>query len=170
MVKFPMVPKGVNPKFFKKWRGNFTVVKRIVNLNLLVRASAHSKPILVHVDRVKHIHVNDQLVKYNPEIGKDYPFQKDQEDFDEPVEGPVKHYSADVNFGDCESASSSEDESEETEDNAVPLPLTPASLPGAPERRVTRGRRETWEFLSRTFSCRTDVGHHQPIESDYIKR
>ena len=84
-------------------------------------------------------------VKYSPEIGKDYAFQKDQEDCDVPVEGPFKHYSAEVNFGDCESASSSEDESEETEDNAdpatVPLPLTPtpASLPGAPERRVTRG-------------------------------
>ena len=36
LVKFPMVPKGVNPKFFKKWQGNFTVVKRIGNLNLLV--------------------------------------------------------------------------------------------------------------------------------------
>ena len=102
---------------------------------------------MLHVDRVKHMHVNDQLVKFNPDIGKDYPFQKDKEDCDEPVEGPVKHYSADVNFGDCESASSSEDESEETEDNADPatvaLPLTPvsapASLPGTPERRVTRG-------------------------------
>ena len=28
LVKFLMVPKGVNPKFFKKWRGNFTIVKR----------------------------------------------------------------------------------------------------------------------------------------------
>ena len=59
----------------------------------------------------------------------------------------MKHYSADVNFGDCESASSLEDESEEKEDNAdpatVPRPLTPVpaptSLPGAPERCVTRG-------------------------------
>ena len=64
-----MVPKGANPKFFKKWRGNFTVVKRIGNLNLLVRASPHSKPTLVHLDRVKHMHVNDQLVKFNPDAG-----------------------------------------------------------------------------------------------------
>ena len=49
LVKFLMVPKGVNPKFFKKCRGNFTVVRRVGNLNLLVRASAHTKPILVHV-------------------------------------------------------------------------------------------------------------------------
>ena len=59
------------------WQGNFTVVKRIGNLNLLVRASTHSKPILVHVDRVKNMHVNDQLVKFNPDVGKDYPFQKE---------------------------------------------------------------------------------------------
>ena len=26
---------------------------------------------------------------------------------------------------------------------------------------------EIWEFLSRTFSCRTGVGLHRPIESDY---
>ena len=92
-----MVPKGVNPKFSKKWRGNFTVIKKIGNLNLLVRASPHSKPILVHVDRVKHTHVSNQLKKFNPDAGMDYPFQKD-EDCDEPTEGPVKHYSADMNF------------------------------------------------------------------------
>ena len=120
LVKFPTVPMGVNPIFFNKWLGNFTVLKRIVYLNLLVRASAHSKPILVHVDRVKHMHVNDQLVKFNPDVGKDYPFQKDLDDCDEPAEGPVKHYSADVNFGDYESASSSKDESEQQEDNADP--------------------------------------------------
>ena len=91
------------------------------------------------------MHVNDQLVKLNPDVGKNYPFQKDLDKCDEPVEGPVKHYSADVNFGDYESASSSEDESEQNEDNAdpanVPLPPSPApaSLPDAPERRVTRG-------------------------------
>ena len=51
LVKFPMVPKGVNPKFFKKWCGGFVVVKKVGNLNLLVCASPHSKPILVHVDR-----------------------------------------------------------------------------------------------------------------------
>ena len=145
LVKFPMVPKGVNHKFFKKWQGNFTIVKKIGNLTWLVRASPHSKPILVHVDRVKHMHVSNKLLKFNPDAGKDYPFQKDNDDFDEPTEGPVKHYSADVHFVDFESASSSEDESEQNEDNAdpanVPLPPSPApaSLPDAPERRVTRG-------------------------------
>ena len=27
---------------------------------------------------------------------------------------------------------------------------------------------EIWEFLSRTFSCRTGVGLHGAIESDYL--
>ena len=55
----------------------------------------------------------------------------------------MKHYSADVNFGDFELASSSEDQTEETAEPAieqpVPAPPAPVSLPGAPERRVTRG-------------------------------
>ena len=33
---------------------------------------------------------------------------------------------------------------------------------------LREGLRETWEILSWTFSCRTDVGHHQLIESDYF--
>ena len=99
----------------------------------------------MHVDSVKHIHGNDQWVKFNPDVGKDYPFQKDIDDCDEPTEGPVKHYSADVNFGDFESACSSEYKIIQNEDNAdpanVPLPPSPApaSLPGAPVSRVTRG-------------------------------
>ena len=37
-------------KVFKKWCGGFVVVKKVGNLNLLVCASPHSKPILVHLD------------------------------------------------------------------------------------------------------------------------
>ena len=29
------------------------------------------KTYLVHVDRVRHMHVNDQLVNFNPDAGKD---------------------------------------------------------------------------------------------------
>ena len=101
---------------------NFTVVKKIGNLNLLVRASPHSKPILVHV--------NDQLVKFNPDAGKDFPFQED-EDIAEPTDRPVKHYSADVNFGDFESTSRSEDESEEIAEQAVEQPLPPTPAPAS---------------------------------------
>ena len=63
LVKFCIVPKGVNLKFVKKRHGGFEVVKKV--LNLLVHASLHSKPILGHVDRVKHMHPNDQLVKFD---------------------------------------------------------------------------------------------------------
>ena len=88
------------------------------------------------------MHVNNQLVKYNPDAGKDYPFQKDN-DCDEPTEGPVEHYSVDMNFGDFESASSSEDESKEKEDNAdpanePPLPPSPATA-SLPERLCYTG-------------------------------
>ena len=108
LVKFTVVPKGVNPKFFKQWRGGFVVVKKVGNLNLLVRASPHSKTILVHVDRGKHAHPNNQLVKFDLEKGKDRPFS------DPPVEEdlsqPVQHYSPGADFGALiESASESED-------------------------------------------------------------
>ena len=63
LVHFPKVPRGVNPKFYKKWRGSYEVIKKVGNLNLLVRASLHSKPILVHVDRVRALSSADRLVK-----------------------------------------------------------------------------------------------------------
>lgn len=75
------------------------MIQKIGYLHFLVRASPHSNPILVHADRVKHMRVNDQLVSFNPEVGKYFPFQKDN-DLDEPTNGLVKHYYADLNFGD----------------------------------------------------------------------
>ena len=44
----------LNPKFYnkKKWRGSYEVIRKVGNLNLLVHTSLHSKPILVHIDRV----------------------------------------------------------------------------------------------------------------------
>ena len=50
LVKFPKIPRGVNPNIFKKWRGGFIAMKKVGELNLVVCASPHSKPILVHVD------------------------------------------------------------------------------------------------------------------------
>ena len=148
LVKFSMVPKGVSPKFFKKWRGGFVVGKKVGgNLNLLVRASPHSKPILVHVDRAKHAHPNDQLVRFDPEKGKDRQFS------DPPVEEdlslPVQHYSSEADFGAyIESASKSEDESvtgeqaDEADNEDQPPRAGQPALPAPadmPERRVTRG-------------------------------
>ena len=43
LVEFPMVPKEVNPFFFKKWRGGLVVIMKVGNLNLLVCASPNSK-------------------------------------------------------------------------------------------------------------------------------
>ena len=147
LVKFPMVPKGVNPKFFKKWRGGFVVVKKVGNLNLLVRASPHSKSIPVHVDRVKHAHPNDQLVKFDPEKGKDRPFGDPP--MEEDLSLPLQHYSPEADFGAyIESASESEDESAageqaseaENEDQPAqagqPALRAPADMS---EWRVTRG-------------------------------
>ena len=44
------------------------------NLNLLVRASPHSKPILMLMDQVKHVYPNNQLVKFDPNKGNNKPF------------------------------------------------------------------------------------------------
>ena len=63
LVYFPKVPRGLNPKFYTKWRGSYEVVKKVGNLNLLVRASLHSKHFLVHVDRVRALSSTDKLVK-----------------------------------------------------------------------------------------------------------
>ena len=97
LFNFPMVPKGVNPKFLKKWRGGFVVVKKVGNLNLLVCASPHSKPILVHVDLVKHAHPNDQLEKFDPEKGKDSHFSSDPP-VEEDLNLLIQHYSPESDF------------------------------------------------------------------------
>ena len=109
----------MNPKFYKKWRGSYVVV------NLLVRASLHSKPILVHVDRVRALSPADKLVKLS---GKD----------DESLPAPaafsgkggecVEHNSPSDDFSAyIESAS-------ESEDDETPVEAGPQPAPG----RVTR--------------------------------
>ena len=55
LVKFPKVPRGVNPKFYKKWKGIYEVIKVVGRLNLLVQQSPHAKPILIHVDCARHL-------------------------------------------------------------------------------------------------------------------
>ena len=53
LVFFPNVPVGVNAKFFKRWRGVYTVVKKINRVNLEVSANPLAKSFVVHVNRVK---------------------------------------------------------------------------------------------------------------------
>ena len=65
LVKFPKIPIGVNPKFYKVWRGPYTVVKVFSRLNLKVQAGAYGKTIVVHVDRVKHMNLHDEGVIFD---------------------------------------------------------------------------------------------------------
>jgi putative transposase len=61
LVKFPQLPVGVNPKFYKTWKGPYLVVKVLSRLNLRVVAESGSrKTIVVHVDRVKHMNLEDR--------------------------------------------------------------------------------------------------------------
>ena len=65
LVKFPKIPIGVNPKFYKIWRGPYTVVKVLSRLNLKLQAGAYGKTIVVHVDRVKHMNLHDEGVIFD---------------------------------------------------------------------------------------------------------
>ena len=65
LVKFPKIPIGVNPKFYKVWRGPYTGVKVLSHLNLNVQAGAYGKTIVVHVNRVKHMNLHDEGVIFD---------------------------------------------------------------------------------------------------------
>jgi hypothetical protein len=52
LVYFLNTPRDVNPKFFKKWK-DFTIVEKVGEVNLLVRGSARSNRIIIHIDRVR---------------------------------------------------------------------------------------------------------------------
>ena len=127
LVKFPKVPRGVNPKFFKKWRGGFRVVRRVGPLNLVVRSSPHSKTILVHVDRVRHMSPTDRLVHFDSTKGKDSKFTDPAVDSDEDFK-PVRYYSPEESFPPMSPASSSDEEL------AVSRPASPASGASEVER------------------------------------
>ena len=155
LVKFPKIPRGVNPNFFKKWRGGFIVKKKVGELNLVVRASPHSKPILVHVNRVKAQTVNDRLVSFNLKFGADLPFSSPQSDDED---GPVLHYSVEPDFGAyIESASDSEEDKEEAsgekEATAVgqargePAPAELTAYPDQPARVTCGQARELGIFV-----------------------
>ena len=65
LVKFPKIPIGVYSKFYKIWRGPYTVVKVLSQLNLKVQAGAYCKTIVVHVNRVKHMNLHDEGVIFD---------------------------------------------------------------------------------------------------------
>jgi transposase InsO family protein/ribonuclease HI len=53
MVYYPNVPKGVNQKFYKRWR-LFTVIKMTGPVNVQVRERPRSRKVIVHINRVRH--------------------------------------------------------------------------------------------------------------------
>ena len=111
MVHFPKVPQGMNPKFYKKWRDSYEVIKKVGNLNLLVRASLHSKPILVHVNRVRAFSMDDRLVKLTGEREESFPPLPAPAAFSGERDESVEHNSPSDNFSAfIESASESEDD------------------------------------------------------------
>ena len=147
LVHFPQVPRGVNPKFFKKWRGPYEVVRKVGNLNLLVRASLHSRQILVHVDRVRLLSSKDRVVKLADDAARPTqvgarkekaPSERVASRSAESLGRPVEHYSPDDDFSQyIESAS----ESEEEGPAGLARPVAQGTAPQVvvPEGRVTRG-------------------------------
>ena len=86
LVKFPKVPRGVNPKFYKKWKGIYEVIKVVGRLNLLVQQSPHNKPILIHVDRARHLTLAEKESAFDSRvIIRDYkePQYTDESDCEE---------------------------------------------------------------------------------------
>ena len=55
LVHFPNVKPGQNQKFLSRWKDIYTVVAVVGPVNLKLRLTPTSKPILVHVNRVKHL-------------------------------------------------------------------------------------------------------------------
>ena len=98
LVCFPKVPRGVNTKFYKKWRGSYEVMKKVGNLNLLVCASLHSKPILVHVDWVRALSSADRLVKLSGGGEESFPPLPAPAAFSRERDESVEHNSPADNF------------------------------------------------------------------------
>lgn len=59
MLHQEQVPQNVNKKFYKPWSGPYVIVKKHGKLNLLIQKSPRSRPILVHVNRVKQLAMPD---------------------------------------------------------------------------------------------------------------
>jgi len=112
LVKFPKVPMGVNPKFYKQWKGPYLVVKVLSRLNLkVVPESGSRKVILVHVDRVRHLSLAEQEKHFcsnKPEEKTDsvwnLPDQESRDVCNPPKEAlspePVSYYDPEDSFTD----------------------------------------------------------------------
>ena len=54
----PARKRGVSPKLVSPWSGPYRIVKRLSDLIYQVQASAHSRPFVVHHDRLKKSHLS----------------------------------------------------------------------------------------------------------------
>ena len=52
-------PRPTNHKLIKKWKGVYTVTDIVGKVNLKLREAPQSKPIFVHINRVKHLKQSD---------------------------------------------------------------------------------------------------------------
>ena len=78
-VHFPNVPAGTNQKFYKLWRGVYTVVRKIGKLNLeLSLHPGSSDTIIVHVDRVRR--ASDDERRSEADTGKRGEENEEQEE------------------------------------------------------------------------------------------
>ena len=145
LVKFPKIPLGVNPKFFKQWKGPYRVTKVLSKLNVKVQAGTTGKKIVVHVDRVRHMRLEDEEEAFCSNQGSlhlDQPNRVQEfrdikndgdicENPDDKIDdGAVKFYSAEENVH-FFPESDTEDEDEEKADNNL-KPETPVLAPPAP--------------------------------------
>ena len=80
LVYFEASPRAANRKFLKKWKGVYTVTDVVGKVNLKLRATPQSKPILVHVDRVKHLRQEDFHRHFDSKVPKpDSPSSAEEE-------------------------------------------------------------------------------------------
>ena len=127
----------MNPKFYKKWKGVFRVTKVIGRLNLMVQLTVASKPILVHVDRVRHLTLREQETAFDSKLPKgdevDFTDSSDSEVEDQVARGAraVQHRDAEQDFSEYVDIP----EEEEIQDNAEPGEITAPRLTRADARR-----------------------------------
>ena len=53
LIHFPNIPPGVNKKFYRFWKGVFTV-RTVHRENLTAQLTPTSKPIRININRAKH--------------------------------------------------------------------------------------------------------------------
>ena len=71
LVNFPQVPTGVNRKFYKTWRGLYTVTRVFSSHNLEVCKNGTAQFLCLHVNRVRHLKSPDEIREWTDAKGAD---------------------------------------------------------------------------------------------------